>query len=112
MFMQTTTVLIRSWTSSPINRLPKTKRLLAKSPGSVFLPIAYNRKDKNIAQIPGRSRLFCHSVHYSLVNAGNLTQCGAIMIQYSGEATEGKELFRVSRVFIAVTKHLRKTTER
>lgn len=45
MFMQTTTVLIKSWTSSPINRL------LAKSSGSILLPTAYNRKDKNIAQI-------------------------------------------------------------
>lgn len=112
MFMQTTTVLIRSWTSSPINRLPKAKRLLAKSSGSILLPIAYNRKDKNNAQIPGSSRLVCHLVHYSLVNTGNLTQCSAIIIQCSGEATEGNELFHVSQVFIAVTKHLRKTTEK
>ena len=110
--MLTTTVLIRSWTSSTINRLPKTKRLLAKSLGSILLPVAYNRKDKNIAQIPRRSRLVCQLVHHSLVNTGSLPQCGAIIIQYSGETTEGNELFHVSQVFIAVTKHLRKTIER
>lgn len=104
-------MLNRSWTSSPTNRLFKTKRSLALFSASTLLSITYYREDERICSDSWRVSFGLHLVHYPLVNMGDLGQLGTILIKHSGETT-GYELFHVSCVFIAVIMHLRKITER